>query len=73
MRSPDRVLTDDIVCPLILALLESTHISAESMALVMGWFGGTSGYTIFLVTGLSTSGFQIAMILYTEGTLETTI
>ena len=33
--SPDQVLTGDIVCPLILALLESTHISADSMALII--------------------------------------
>ena len=38
MRSPDRVLTGDIVCPLILASLESTHISADSYTLILKYF-----------------------------------
>ena len=39
MHSPDQVLTGDIVCPLIQAKLESTHISADSMALVIDLMG----------------------------------
>ena len=38
MRSLDRVLTCDIVCPLILALLESTHISADSYRLILKYW-----------------------------------